>query len=205
LHSLLSECTYTNLSGTNVYWDFVELPSQIMENWIKEKESLDLFAHHYQTGEAIPQAFIDSIQKASKFQTGWFSMRQLRFGYLDMAWHSQDTRQVSDVIAFEEKAVEKTNLLPTPKDSSVSCAFSHIFAGGYSAGYYSYKWAEVLDADAFEYFKEKGLFNREVAESFKKNVLSRGGTEHPMELYKKFRGREPDINALLKRDGLVEA
>jgi peptidyl-dipeptidase Dcp len=203
LHGLLSQCTYRSLAGTNVYWDFVELPSQIMENWVKEKEGLDIFARHYQSKQPIPQELVDKIKKASQFQAGYYSMRQLQFAFLDMAWHAQDPRNVTDVDQFETKATEHTRALPKIPGTNTSVSFSHIFAGGYSAGYYSYKWAEVLDADAFEYFKEAGLFNREIAEKFKANILSRGGTEHPMELYKKFRGREPDPKALLRREGLL--
>jgi peptidyl-dipeptidase Dcp len=203
LHGLLSQVTYRSLSGTNVYWDFVELPSQIMENWVKEKEGLDIFARHYQTKQPIPQELVDKIKKAAQFQAGYYSMRQLQFAFLDMAWHSQDPSSITDVDAFENKATEHTRALPKIPGTNASVSFSHIFAGGYSAGYYSYKWAEVLDADAFEYFKEAGLFNREVAEKFKNSILSRGGTEHPMDLYKKFRGREPDPKALLRREGLL--
>ncbi len=203
LHGMLSECTYPSVSGTSVYWDFVELPSQIMENWVGEKEGLDLFARHYETNEPMPADLIAKLKASQKFQAGYMSCRQLQFGMMDMAWHSTDPATISDVDAFEEKATAETRLFPKVEGANSSCSFSHIFAGGYSAGYYSYKWAEVLDADAFEYFMEKGLFNQEVANKFKDNVLSRGGTEHPMELYKKFRGREPDPNALLRRDGLI--
>lgn len=203
LHGMLSECTYRSLSGTNVYWDFVELPSQIMENWVKEKEGLDLFARHYQTNEPIPDELVQKLKRAQKFQSGWMSLRQLGLGLLDMAWHTADPALLSDIDQFETSATSVTRLLPKVEGTNTSSSFSHIFAGGYSAGYYSYKWAEVLDADAFEYFKEKGLFDPEVARLFKDYVLSRGGTEHPMELYKKFRGREPDPNALLRRDGLI--
>jgi peptidyl-dipeptidase Dcp len=203
LHGLLSQVNYRSLSGTNVYWDFVELPSQIMENWIREKEGLDVFAVHYQTGQPIPADLVEKVRKSAKFQAGYFSLRQLTFGILDMKWHSTPADQIQSVDQFEQDAVAPLRLLPHIEGTNISCAFSHIFAGGYSAGYYSYKWAEVLDADAFEYFKEKGLFNREVADKFKNNILSRGGTEHPMELYKKFRGREPDPQALLRRDGLT--
>lgn len=203
LHGLLSQVTYRSLAGTNVYWDFVELPSQIMENWVKEKEGLDVFARNYQTNEPIPAELVEKIKKASQFQAGYYSLRQLQFGFLDMAWHGQDPSQISDVDAFETKITDMTRVLPKIPGTNTSVSFQHIFAGGYSAGYYSYKWAEVLDADAFEFFKEKGLFNRDVADAFKANVLSKGGTEHPMDLYKKFRGREPDPNALLRREGLV--
>jgi peptidyl-dipeptidase Dcp len=204
LHGLISQCHYRTLSGTNVYWDFVELPSQIMENWVREKEGLDIFAKHFETNQPIPAALVEKVKKAEKFQSGWASLRQLGLGYLDMNWHTQDADQINNVAAFEEKVTAPTRMFPFFKETNTSCGFGHIFAGGYSAGYYSYKWAEVLDADAFEYFKEKGLFNQDVANSFKNNILSRGGTEHPMNLYKKFRGREPDPNALLRRDGLVD-
>jgi peptidyl-dipeptidase Dcp len=203
LHGLLSQVTYRSLAGTNVYWDFVELPSQIMENWVKEKESLDIFARHYQTKQPIPAELVEKIKKSFQFQAGYYSMRQLQFGFLDMAWHQQDPAAIDDVDAFENKMTDMTRVLPKIPGTNVSCSFSHIFAGGYSAGYYSYKWAEVLDADAFEYFKEVGLFDKHVAEKFKSHILSRGGTEHPMELYKKFRGREPDPKALLRREGLL--
>ncbi|AFY02773.1 M3 family metallopeptidase [Bdellovibrio bacteriovorus] len=203
LHGMLSECTYPSLSGTNVYWDFVELPSQIMENWVGEKEGLDIFARHYETNEPMPAELIEKLKRSQKFQAGYMSCRQIQFGLMDMAWHSTNPDTIKDVDAFEELATAETRLFPKVDGANSSCSFGHIFAGGYSAGYYSYKWAEVLDADAFEYFKEKGLFNQEVAKKFKDNVLSRGGTEHPMDLYKKFRGREPDPNALLRRDGLI--
>lgn len=203
LHGLLSDCTYVSVAGTNVYWDFVELPSQIMENWALEKEALDLFATHYETGEKIPKELTEKIRATARFQAGWQAIRQVQFGLLDMAWHAQDPSGITDVSAFEEKVTSRTSLLPRVSGTNLSTGFSHIFAGGYSAGYYSYKWAEVLDADAFEFFKEKGLFNREVATKFRENILSRGGTEHPMELYKRFRGREPDPDALLRRDGLI--
>jgi peptidyl-dipeptidase Dcp len=204
LHGLLSQCRYRSIAGTNVYWDFVELPSQILENWTLEKEALDLFAHHYQTGEKIPSELAQKIKASAKFQVGYMSLRQLNFAYLDMAWHNHpNPSQIDSLEKFEESATRDTSLFPKVSGISSSCAFSHIFAGGYSAGYYSYKWAEVLDADAFEFFKEKGLFNADVARSFKDNILSRGGSEHPMQLYKKFRGREPDPQALLRRDGLI--
>jgi peptidyl-dipeptidase Dcp len=203
LHGLLSKCHYRSLSGNNVYWDFVELPSQIMENWIEEKEGLDLFAHHYETNAGMPDSLIEKIKRAALFQSGMMTLRQLSFSLLDMAWHTTNPAKITSVSEFETAATESTRLLPKIEGSSFSCAFTHIFAGGYSAGYYSYKWAEVLDADAFEFFKEKGLFNQEVAKLFREFILSKGGTEHPMELYKKFRGREPDANALLRRDGLI--
>lgn len=203
LHSLLSDTKFVSLGGTNVYWDFVELPSQIMENWAIEEEGLNLFARHYQTGEKMPKELIQKIRSSAKFQAGWFTMRQVSFALLDLAWHAADPSKISDIGEFERKATARAMLLAPPKESNASVAFSHIFSGGYSAGYYSYKWAEVLDADAFELFKEKGLFNEEVALRFRENILSRGGTKHPMELYKQFRGREPDPDALLRRDGLI--
>lgn len=203
LHGLLSECKYVSLGGTNVYWDFVELPSQIMENWVNEQEALGVFAKHYQTGEVIPQDLIQKIRKSSQYQAGYFAMRQLSFATLDMAWHAQDPALVTDALQFERAATAKTTLFKPVDGTSISSAFTHIFEGGYSAGYYSYKWAEVLDADAFEYFKEKGIFNSDVAKSFRDNILSRGGSEDPMVLYKRFRGREPDPDALLRREGLI--
>ncbi|GAB4013746.1 MAG: M3 family metallopeptidase [Bdellovibrio sp.] len=203
LHGMLSKCKYKSLSGTSVYWDFVELPSQIMENWVTEKECLDLFAVHYQTGAKIPVELVEKIKKASNFQEGYATLRQLTFAFLDMAWHTTEAGSVKSVAEFEDLATQKTRLLPKVEGTSLSCSFSHIFQGGYSSGYYSYKWAEVLDADAFELFKEKGIFNRDVAQSFRENILARGGSEHPMALFKKFRGHEPSPEALLKRAGLV--
>ena len=203
LHGLLSDCKYVSLGGTNVFWDFVELPSQIMENWVLEKEALDMFAVHYETGEKIPNELTDKIRATARFQAGWMSLRQLTFGLIDMAWHGQDPTKITDVAAFEKMTTQKTALLPQIEGANQSVGFSHIFAGGYSAGYYSYKWAEVLDADAFEMFKEQGIFDKEVARKFRENILAKGGTEHPMKLYKEFRGREPDPDALLRRDGLI--
>lgn len=203
LHGLLSQCKHRSLAGTNVYWDFVELPSQIMENWTEEKEGLDLFARHYETNELIPAELVEKIKKASLFQAGWMSLRQLSFGILDMKWYTTEPSEITDVDRFETLATDATRLMPKELGTNMSCSFSHIFGGGYGAGYYSYKWAEVLDADAFEYFKEEGLYNREIATKFKISILSRGGTAHPMDLYKEFRGREPDPKALLKRSGLL--
>jgi Zn-dependent oligopeptidase len=203
LHGMLANTTYPSLSGTSVYWDFVELPSQVMENWCYEPEALAIFAKHYQTGEIIPQDFIQKIKDSASFQEGIATMRQLSFGMLDMAYHSADPSGIKDVKAFENAAFESTKLYPDVAENCMSTSFSHIFQGGYSSGYYSYKWAEVLDADAFEYFQEKGIFNIEVATKFKDNVLSKGGTEQPMELYKRFRGQEPKPDALLKRAGLI--
>ncbi|KPQ14586.1 MAG: peptidyl-dipeptidase Dcp [Algoriphagus marincola HL-49] len=203
LHGMLAKSNYSSLSGTSVYWDFVELPSQIFENWCYEKECLDLFAVHFETGEKIPQDLIDRIKKAANFQQGFQTVRQISFGLLDMAYHHQDPSEIEDIASFEQAVMGKTDLLPEVPDTLMSTAFSHIFQGGYSAGYYSYKWAEVLDADAFELFLEKGVFDPETAESFAKNILSAGGTEHPSKLYQRFRGREPKPDALLKRAGLI--
>ncbi|WP_330441833.1 M3 family metallopeptidase [Flavobacterium sp. C4GT6] len=203
LHGMLANTTYPNLSGTSVYWDFVELPSQIMENWCYEPEALELFAHHYKTGEVIPMEYIKKIKDSAAFQEGMATMRQLSFGLLDMGWHAQDPAAIGDVKSFETEQFSPTQLYPDVQENAMSTAFSHIFQGGYSSGYYSYKWAEVLDADAFEYFKEKGIFDKETADKFKNNILSKGGTEHPMLLYKRFRGQEPKPEALLKRAGLL--
>ncbi len=203
LHGMLANTTYPSLSGTSVYWDFVELPSQVMENWCYEPEALALFATHYQTGEVIPQEYVEKIKESASFQEGLATLRQLSFGLLDMAWHGQDPTNISDLKAFETEQFKNTQLYPDVKENAMSTAFSHIFQGGYSSGYYSYKWAEVLDADAFEYFKENGIFSKEIASKFKDNVLSKGGTEHPMTLYKRFRGQEPKPDALLRRAGLI--
>ncbi|SHE93992.1 peptidyl-dipeptidase Dcp [Flavobacterium fontis] len=202
LHGMLANTTYPSLSGTSVYWDFVELPSQVMENWCYEPEALALFAHHYETGEVIPQSYVDKIKESASFLEGMATVRQLSFGLLDMAYHAQ-VPTIDDVKAFEVAATRDTALYPDVAANCVSPAFSHIFQGGYSSGYYSYKWAEVLDADAFAYFQEKGIFNKEVGTQFKENILSKGGTALPMELYKKFRGQEPKPEALLKRAGLL--
>ncbi|WP_273272707.1 M3 family metallopeptidase [Maribacter polysiphoniae] len=203
LHGMLANTTYPSLSGTSVYWDFVELPSQIMENWCYEKEALELFATHYETGETIPMELISKIKESATFHEGMATLRQLSFGFLDMSWHGADPSNIKDVKAHETKAFDGTQLYPDTIETCMSTAFSHIFQGGYSSGYYSYKWAEVLDADAFAYFKEKGIFNKEVATKFKEHVLSKGGTEKPMVLYKRFRGAEPKVEALLKRAGLL--
>ncbi|WP_291102059.1 MULTISPECIES: M3 family metallopeptidase [unclassified Flavobacterium] len=203
LHGMLANTVYPNLSGTSVYWDFVELPSQIMENWCYEPEALALFAYHYETGEMIPMELVHKIKESASFQEGMATMRQLSFGLLDMGWHAQDPSNIKDIKTFEIEQFAATQLYPDVAANAMSTAFSHIFQGGYSSGYYSYKWAEVLDADAFEYFQEKGIFNKEVAAKFKENVLSKGGTEHPMILYKRFRGQEPKPEALLRRAGLL--
>ncbi|AOW21572.1 M3 family metallopeptidase [Urechidicola croceus] len=204
LHGMLANTTYPSISGTSVYWDFVELPSQVLENWCYEKEALDLFAKHYETNESIPMELVQKIKDSSNFLEGIATMRQLSFGLLDMSWHGENPSEIKSVKEFEDTAFKDTKLYPDVKENCMSTAFSHIFQGGYSSGYYSYKWAEVLDADAFEYFKEKGIFNKEIAQKFKENVLSKGGTEKPMTLYKKFRGKEPNANALLKRAGLLK-
>lgn len=204
LHGMLADTTYPSLSGTSVFWDFVELPSQVMENWCYEKEALELFATHYETGALIPMDLVEKIKESATFHEGMQTLRQLSFGLLDMSWHGVDPSHIKNVKAHEAKAFENTKLYPDVAENCMSTAFAHIFQGGYSSGYYSYKWAEVLDADAFEYFKEKGIFNKTVADKFKDNVLSKGGTENPMTLYKRFRGQEPKPEALLKRAGLID-
>ncbi len=203
LHGMLADTTYESLSGTSVHWDFVELPSQVLENWCYEREALELFAKHYETDEVIPQEYIDRIKAAATFQEGLQTLRQLSFGMLDMSWHGVDPRNITDVKEHEQKTFAETDLYPDVNGSCMSTAFSHIFQGGYSAGYYSYKWAEVLDADAFELFRKKGVFDEETARAFRDHVLSQGGVEDPMVLYKRFRGSEPDVNALLRRSGLM--
>ncbi|MBX9189220.1 M3 family metallopeptidase [Bacteroides sp. K03] len=204
LHGMFANSTYESLSGTSVYWDFVELPSQIMENFAIEKEFLNTFAQHYQTDEKLPEELIKRMVDASNFNAAYACLRQVSFGLLDMAWYTRNTPFEGDVKEYEQQSWAKAQILPVVKDACMSTQFSHIFAGGYSAGYYSYKWAEVLDADAFSLFKQKGIFSREVAESFRNNILSKGGTEHPMILYKRFRGQEPTIDALLIRNGIKE-
>ena len=202
LHGMLTRCTYESVSGTAVYRDFVELPSQMMENWASEKEFLDGFAVHYKTGEKIPAELIQKIKDSENFNIAYFCLRQLSFGYLDMAWHTIEKPFDGDVIGYEKQAMASTQVLPVLAETSMSPTFSHIFSGGYAAGYYSYKWAEVLDADAFSVFEKNGIFDKKTADSFRKNILERGGTEHPMVLYKRFRGQEPTIDALLKRNGV---
>ena len=203
LHGIIANGTYGSLSGTDVFWDFVELPSQVMENWCYEKECLDLFARHYKTGEKIPADMVQRLKDSASFMEGYATVRQVGLATLDMAWHATDPTKVEDVGAYESEVTQNTELLPKVDGTNTSTAFSHIFQGGYSAGYYSYKWAEVLDADAFEYFKEEGIFNKDVATRFKK-LLSAGGTVHPAKLYQEFRGREADPKALLRRAGLVK-
>lgn len=204
LHGMLANTRYQSLSGTSVYWDFVELPSQIMENWCYQPEALAMFAKHYETGEVIPQEYVNKIKESASFMAGMATLRQLSFGMLDMAYHSQDPSNIKDIKTFENQATAETSLYPDVAENCISTAFSHIFSGGYSSGYYSYKWAEVLDADAFEYFVQNGIFNKEIAKKFQENILSKGGTEPPMKLYKQFRGQEPQPEALLRRSGLLK-
>ncbi|XCF06139.1 M3 family metallopeptidase [Tamlana crocina] len=212
LHGMLANTTYPSLSGTSVFWDFVELPSQVLENWCYEKEALELFATHYETGEVIPMELIEKIKASATFHEGMQTLRQLSFGLLDMSWHfdfaqckhDDESSKSFSVKDFENKAFESTKLYPDVAENCMSTSFSHIFQGGYSSGYYSYKWAEVLDADAFEMFKEEGIFSETVAQKFKDNVLSQGGSEDPMTLYKRFRGKAPQPEALLRRAGLIE-
>ena len=209
LHGMLSEVTYGSLASPSVFWDFVELPSQVLENWLLEKPCLDLFARHYETQEVIPETLIEKLIKADKFQQAYATTRQLSFGLLDMEWHSMPfddlvSSPVASVVAFEQEAFKKLSLFPEVPGTVMSTQFSHIFAGGYAAGYYSYKWSEVLDADAFSLFKQEGIFDKKTAQSFKDNILSRGGTEHPMDLYKRFRGQEPELTPLLERSGLLD-
>jgi len=203
LHGILANTTFKSLSGTNVSWDFVELPSQIFENWCYEKEALNLFAFHYETKKVIPIDLIKKIKKSANYNQASQTLRQLSIGLLDMNWHNINPEEIKDVKKYESKVLEKLTFTKELNEVCMSTGFSHIFQGGYSAGYYSYKWAEVLDADAFEYFKEQGIFNKKIASKFKNNILSKGGTEDPMDLYIKFRGRKPTIDALLKRSQIV--
>ncbi|NNF75561.1 MAG: M3 family metallopeptidase [Flavobacteriaceae bacterium] len=205
LHGMLADSTYPSLSGTNVYWDFVELPSQMLENWCYEEEALKLFATHYETGENMPSELIESIKASSNFMEGMQTVRQISFARLDMSWHATNPSGITNIKQHEQSAFKGTQFYPDCKENCMSTSFSHIFQGGYSSGYYSYKWAEVLDADAFEFFKEKGIFNSEVAKSFLSNILSKGGTDDPMTLYKRFRGQEPKPDALLRRAGLLKS
>ncbi len=205
LHGMLAEGRYESQTGTSVYRDFVELPSQIMENWATEKEFLDLWAVHYRTGEPIPAEIVESIVAAKNFLAAYGNVRQLSFGMTDMAWHTIAEPYEGDVVAFERASMAPTQVLPAVDGTAMAPAFSHIFSGGYAAGYYGYKWAEVLEADAFSLFKEKGIFNREVSGSFRDNVLSKGGTEDPMDLYVRFRGHKPETRALIEKMGLKKA
>lgn len=210
LHGMLTRCQYSALSGTNVPRDFVELPSQFNENFLSEKEFLDTFAKHYLTGEAIPQELVDKIRASQTYHAAYACVRQLSFGYLDMAWHtltspfvpSECTTALQAVIDFGNTAMEQVQILPNVPGTQMETAFTHIFSGGYAAGYYSYKWSELLDADAFSVFKKNGIFDKKTADSFRKNILERGGTENAMTLYKRFRGGEPTIDALMERDGI---
>lgn len=203
LHGMLTRCTYESLSGTSVSRDFVELPSQFMENFAFEKEWLDKWAKHFETGAKLPAELIKKIKEALTFNEGYSCYRQLSFGFLDMAWHSITRPFGGSISGFEKAAMEKTELFPSVEGLNMSASFGHIFGGGYAAGYYGYKWAEVLDADAFSYFTENGIFNSETAASFRRNILEKGGTEKPHDLYIKFRGKEPSTEALLKRSGLI--
>ncbi len=202
MHAMLSDVRYRSLAGTNVLWDFVELPSQIQENWGYTKEMLDIFASHYKTGEKIPQALIKKLNDAKNYMVGWGGLRQVGLGLLDMAWHTADPAAVTDIAAFEDSIMKDVSFFPRMA-GPMSTHFGHIFAGGYAAGYYSYKWAEVLDADAFEMFLENGLYDQSTAEKYKNDILARGGSEHPAALYRRFRGRDADPDALLRREGLL--
>jgi peptidyl-dipeptidase Dcp len=203
LHSLLSQVEFRSLAGTNVFLDFVELPSQILENWAEEAESLKLFAFHYKTGELIPKELVDKLKRSQMFLAGYYTVRQLNFAFLDMAWYTNPPNTDVSILEFEKKATEACQLLPRAPGTNISTSFAHIFGGMYASGYYSYKWAEALDADAFELFQEKGIFDAGTAQRFEEFILSKGGSEHPMRLYEKFRGRAPDPEALLRRDGLL--
>ena len=204
LHGMLTRCNYEALSGTSVYRDFVELPSQFMENYAFEKQFIDQWAEHYQTGEKLPEELITKIREASNYHAAYACDRQLSFGYLDMAWYTITEPFNGDVIAFEKQAMLSTDVLPIDPTTCMSTTFNHIFPGGYAAGYYGYKWAEVLDADAFSVFQEKGLFNKSVAKKFRTKILEKGGTENPAKLYHDFRGKPFTIDALLKRDGIQQ-
>jgi len=203
LHGMLSDCTYESLSGTNVKRDFVELPSQIMENWAWEKEWLDTWAAHYQTGEKIPGEMLHKLRDSLTYNEGYACMRQLSFGLLDMAWHTLENPQTEDIVTFERSAMGPAELLPSADGACMSVSFAHLFSGGYAAGYYGYKWAEVLDADAFSLFREKGIFNKETAGSFRHTILEKGGSREPDELFRAFRGREPSIEPLIERSGFT--
>ncbi len=202
LHGIFADGTYPSLTGTSVYRDFVELPSQIMENWATEKDFLDLWAVHYQTGEPMPAELIQKIIDAKNYLAAYGHVRQVAYGLNDMAWHSIAEPVAGSVTDFEKQATAKAQIMPYVDGQCTATSFGHIFSGGYAAGYYSYKWAEVLEADAFSLFKEKGIFDREVAGSFRENILSKGGTEHPMELYVRFRGHKPDNEALFEKMGI---
>ena len=202
LHGMFANTKYESLSGTNVWWDFVELPSQFMENYSVEKEFLRTFAFHYQTDEPIPDEYIERIVKSRNYNIGYSCLRQVSFGLLDMAYYTKKDEFTDDIVAFEKEAWSKAMVMRQLPDTCMTTQFSHIMSGGYAAGYYSYKWAEVLDADAFSVFKKNGIFDKQTAQRFRDEVLSKGGTEHPMTLYKRFRGQEPTIDALLERNGI---
>ena len=202
LHGIFADGTYPGMTGTSVYRDFVELPSQIMENWATEKEFLDLWAEHYQTGEKIPADLVQRIIDARNYLAAYAHVRQVSFGLCDMGWHTLTEPTAEPVNQFEAQSMGTAQVLPYVDGQCTSTSFSHIFAGGYAAGYYGYKWAEVLEADAFALFKERGIFNREVASSFRENILSKGNSEHPMTLYVRFRGHKPDVDALFKKMGI---
>jgi peptidyl-dipeptidase Dcp len=204
MHGLLSKVTYQSLAGTNVLWDFVELPSQVQENWTYKKETLDIFARHYKTGAEIPEELVSKLNKAKNFMVGWTGLRQTALGILDMSWHDRDPSGIEDIGEYEDEILKDVTLLPRLA-GPVSTAFSHIFAGGYSSGYYSYKWAEVLDADTFELFEEKGLYDLESAGKYREEILEKGGSRHPRILYRNFRGRDADSQALIRREGLLKA
>ena len=204
LHGMLTRCNYASVSGTSVYRDFVELPSQIMENWLSEKEFLDTFAEHYETGEKIPTELIEKVEATSQYNAAYACLRQLSLGYLDMGWHTIQGEIPTDVLKQEVSSMAKATLLPVPDSTNMSTHFGHIFDGGYAAGYYGYKWAEVLDADAFALFKQNGIFDKKTADAFRENILEKGGSEEPMKLYIDFMGREPSIEALMKRDGIIK-
>jgi len=203
LHGMFANTRFESLSGTNVWWDFVELPSQFMENFAVEKDFLRTFAFHYETGEPMPDELIEKIIASRNYGAATACLRQVSFGLLDMAYYTQRDEFTEDIIPFEKKAWADAIVGEQLPNTCMTVQFSHIMAGGYAAGYYSYKWAEVLDADAFSVFKKEGIFNQETAQRFRDNILSRGGTEHPMTLYKRFRGQEPTIDALIERDGIV--
>ena len=204
LHGIFAQGRYPSLTGTNVSRDFVELPSQIMENWAFEPEYLNSFAKHYQTGEPIPAELIEKIVAAKNYLAGYGQVRQLHFGYLDMAWHAVSELPSDNAVDFEQKTLAPYSVMPSVEGAAFSTSFSHIFSGGYSAGYYSYKWAEVLEADAFSLFKEKGIFNTDVAASFRKNILEKGGAEDAAVIYRNFRGHDPQPEALMEKLGLTE-
>lgn len=204
LHGMLSDCTYESLSGTNVKRDFVELPSQIMENWAWEKEWLDTWAAHYKTGEKIPSEMVESLRESLSYNEGYSCMRQLSFGLLDMAWHSLQEPFSGDIVSFERAAMAPAEMLTPAEGACMSVSFAHLFSGGYAAGYYGYKWAEVLDADAFSLFREKGIFDSETALSFRRNILEKGGSREPDELFRAFRGREPSLEPLIERSGFMK-